>query len=261
MVSCNISLYADDTLLYQQVTTDEDAAIFKNNIDAVHRWSVQWKMQFNESKCHMIAFGDQEFKPQYKLGDTCMAWNSSTKYLGVIMQSDLKFDQHIKLKRDSASRALGSIKHILYNAPKKSRLLAYTSLCRPILEYADTVWDPMLNKDIESIEMIQHRAVRFISCLKGRESVTEASSELGLQTLQNRRRNHRLTLLMKILQEEERHSSLALAYDEVSNDKQNMTMKTRSATRGKLNSVYASTKVYYGSFLPRTIRDTKGTTS
>ena len=66
---------------------------------------------------------------------------------------------------------------------------------------------------------------------------------------------------MKILQEEEQHSSLALAYDEVSNDKQNMTMKTRSATRGKLNSVYASTKVYYGSFLPRTIRDTKGTTS
>lgn len=165
MVNCSISLYADDTLLYQQVTTDEDAARFQNNIDAVHRWSVEWKMQFNESKCHMIAFGNQEFKPQYKLGDTSMIWASSTKYLGVIMQSDLKFDQHIKLKRDKAMRTLGSIKHILHAAPKKSRLLAYTSLCRPILEYADSVWDPTLVKDIESIEMVQHRAVRFISNL------------------------------------------------------------------------------------------------
>ena len=95
------------------------------------------------------------------------------------MQSNLKFDQHIALKKDKASKTLGAIKHILKQAPQEGRLLAYTSLCRPILEYGDTVWDPTLAKEIESLEMLQHRAVRFIARLRGRESVTGVCSELG----------------------------------------------------------------------------------
>ena len=70
-----------------------------------------------------------------------MDWADTTTYLGVIMQSKLKFDQHMVLKKDKASKTQGAIKQIL-KASKEGRLLAYTSLCRRKLEYADTVWDP-----------------------------------------------------------------------------------------------------------------------
>ena len=95
-----------------------------------------------------------------------MDWADTTTYLGVIMQSNLTFDQHMALKKNIASKTLGAVKHILKQAPQKIRLLAYTSLCRPILEYADTVWDPTLAKEIESLEMLQHRTVRFIARLR-----------------------------------------------------------------------------------------------
>ena len=62
-----------------------------------------------------------------------MNWTNTTTYLGVIMQSNLKFDQHMALKNDKASKTLGANKHILKQAPQEGRLLAYTSLCRPIL--------------------------------------------------------------------------------------------------------------------------------
>ena len=91
------------------------------------------------------------------------------KRVGGVLQSNLKFDQHITLKKDKTSKTLGAIKHILKQAPQKGLLLAYTSLCRPILEYADTVWEPTLAKEFESLEMLQHRAIRFIARLKGRE--------------------------------------------------------------------------------------------
>ena len=44
-----------------------------------------------------------------------MDWADTTTYLGVIMQSNLKFDQHMALKKDKASKNLGTIivKHIL----------------------------------------------------------------------------------------------------------------------------------------------------
>ena len=37
-----------------------------------------------------------------------------------------------------------------------------------------------------------------------------------------------------------------------------VTMTTRSAVRGEMKSVYAASHVYHGSFLPRTIRNTRG---
>ena len=102
------------------------------------------------------------------------------------------------LKKEKPSKTLGAIRHILKQAPQERRLLGYTCLCHPILEYADTVWDPTLAKEIESLWMLQDGAVRFIVKLRGQESVTEACSELGPQPLKQRRRNHRLSCLMKI---------------------------------------------------------------
>lgn len=53
--------------------------------------------------------------------------------------------------------------------------------------YDDTVWDLNHNKNIEWLEMIQHRAIRFISRLKGQANVADDNSELRLYTLQQRR--------------------------------------------------------------------------
>jgi len=75
-------------------------------------------------------------------------------YLGVAMQSNFKFDQHITLEKNVASKVSEAIKHILHEASRECTLLAHTSLCSPILEYADTVWDSTLAEDIESVEML-----------------------------------------------------------------------------------------------------------
>ena len=37
-VSCNVSLYADDTLLYSEVNSDQEKQLFQMNINALHDW-------------------------------------------------------------------------------------------------------------------------------------------------------------------------------------------------------------------------------
>jgi hypothetical protein len=179
-----------------------DAQKFQQNIDAVHEWSNVWKMPFNAKKCQVICFGNKSTKTTYTLGDSSLDWVDCIKYLGIIIQSDLKFSAHITEKCSKANKILGGIKHIMYGAPREAKMLAYSSLCRPILEYADAVWDPHTKLAIHKVEMIQNKAIRFIKNLKGRdESVSTARDDLDLLSLEKRRRNHRLSLLLRILQD------------------------------------------------------------
>ena len=110
---------------------------------------------------------------------------------------------------------------------------------------------------IDSLEKIQSKAVCFIRNLKGRGSVTEAKTLLGLVPLADRRKNHLVSLLMRILQDDQRHGTLSSGYDEIVNGRASSTMVTRAASRGEPISIGSSAKHYHGSFFPRTIRDMK----
>ena len=159
------------------------------------------------------------------------------------MQSDLKFDLHMALKKDKALKPLGAIKRILIKPHKKAGYwLALACVAQ---------WDPTLVKEIELLEILQHRSVWFIARLRGRESVTEACSE---QPLKQSLRNHRLSLLMKVVQDEQWHSTLLVACDEITGDRQKVTRTTRSVACGEMASVYVASHVYHGSFLSRVIR-------
>ena len=58
-VTCNTSLYADDTLLYQEVNTKQDQLDFQANVDRVYEWSQKWEMPFNVTKCHAMGFNSR----------------------------------------------------------------------------------------------------------------------------------------------------------------------------------------------------------
>lgn len=258
-VNCNVSLFADDTLIYQTVNTDADKQAFQSNIDGLENWAKTWCMSFNVTKCAVMSFNSKNTSPshEYRLGDSLLEIVSDSKYLGVTIQSDLKFNNHIVSKIAKAKQQLAITKRVLYNAPKDAKLLAYTSLCRPHVEYASAVWDTTLGYLDHDIEMVQHNAVRFICNLKGRDSVSEAVESLGLETLGKRREKGRHSLLHRILSNEQSHNALVTSYEELMNARSAMAPSTRSAARGDPPTIFAKTSAYYNSFLPKTVRELK----
>ena len=91
------------------------------------------------------------------------------------------------------------MKRVLYDETEKAKLLAYTTLCRPQVEYASTIWDTSTKQLQHELDMVQNGAIRFICKLKGRDSVTEALEKLGVQTLGVRRKTSRRNFLLRIL--------------------------------------------------------------
>ena len=125
-----------------------------------------------------------------------------------MIDSNLKWEKHINTTISKAMRILGLLKSTLWHADVRTRLIAYKTLCRSLLKYASDAWYPHLAKDMYALEMVQNRAVRFISSLKGVVSVSGEREQLSLQTPEERRTNSRLNTLMKVLDYEHLHSVL-----------------------------------------------------
>lgn len=254
-ISSSIKLFADDTLMFSVLENSSSILSFQNDLYKLEAWSHKWKMEFNPTKCNVIIFGKPPIDPgeiKYELCNTTISIEDHIKYLGVLITNNLKWEKHINCIITKASKILGYIKTTLFNAPQKVKLLAYLTLCRPILEYSSEAWDPYYAKDINKLEVLQNKAVRFILNLKGIQSMTAARDKLKLSTLESRRKASRLKLLMLFLSNNDICSNISESYD-------NLTTCSSALTRQMSNyvprSLTTNLNVYHNSFLPRTIRD------
>lgn len=185
----------------------------------------------------------------YELPERPLCEVSCYKYLGVTITNNLSWNQHVSNVCASSFRKLCLLRHKLKLAPPSVKLLAYTSIIRPKLEYACSVWDPHKQKNIQALEMIQRKAVRFIySKYRLSDSPTTLMKEHGIQTLQARRKIERLKFLYQL-----KSNKLGISPDQFI---QPLTSRrTRHRHAASLTPYSARTNVFKFSFYPRTISD------
>jgi len=56
-VTCTAKIFADDSGLFQGVSSHEDCLQFQDDLNRLVDWSQKWHMGFNEAKCNVIHLG------------------------------------------------------------------------------------------------------------------------------------------------------------------------------------------------------------
>ena len=201
-VSSKVRLFADDCLLYREISSYEDQNALQADLRALEKRTLDWGMKFNPSKCTVLTIsrGSSEMTKMYTLCGVVLQSVSEAKYLGVCLSNDLKWDSHIQQITKKASSMLGLLRRNISGCPKELREQAYFALVRSRLEYCAAIWDPYLEQDKERIESIQNRAARFVQQdYKTFSSVTAMIEDLKWLSLEERRKDIRLGFLFQVI--------------------------------------------------------------
>ena len=163
-IQSEIRLFADDILIYKTIKTPQDHKILQDDLNSLTRWATDWMMEFNISKCKILQITTHHNKSTftYKMSDIPLATVLEHNYFGIRLHHKLSWDPHINYICNKANRLLGFLKRNLHNAPSEIKEHVYKQLLLPSLEYCSTIWDPYHQTSISKLEMIQHRATRFV---------------------------------------------------------------------------------------------------
>ena len=202
-VSSNVRLFADDCLLYRRINTPEDTNILQQDLRHLEEWEAKWQMSFNPQKCEILRVTNKVkhvINSSYSLHGTDLHFTNNAKYLGVTINSKLKWKPHIDIMCKKANSTRGFIQRNLHGCPRRAKEQAYVTYVRPILEYTSSVWDPYYQDQIHKIEMVQRRAARFVmNDFHPRHSVTQMLHSLQWQPLHERRAHLKVIMVYKII--------------------------------------------------------------
>ena len=113
------------------------------------------------------------------------------------MKFFLELSQTICNKTDN-TRAF--LQQNLKQCPSCVRERCYFTLVRPILEYTCIIWSPYTLSNIDRLEKIQRKSVRFVcNDFSMYSSVTHMLNTKHWSTLKSRRDNLRLAMMYKII--------------------------------------------------------------
>ena len=162
-------MYADDILLYKPISQPEDYNGLQTDIDAIQDCISTNYLTMNPHKCKYLICS-RKIHPHLPpsgllLGGVTLDQVESYRYLGVLVSSRLTWSDHIEHICAKARKLVGMLYRQFYSwADSNTLLLIYRTCIRPHLEYACQLWDPFLNKGMQSLEAVQKFVCKV--CLK-----------------------------------------------------------------------------------------------
>ena len=112
-------LYTDDVLLYTTINSHADCIILQQDLDLLQKWAEDWQMKFNLTKCDFLRITKRKcpISASYTIGECIIQEVSHIKYLGVTIDSQLSWNEHIKATTKKANAVKGFLHQNISSCP------------------------------------------------------------------------------------------------------------------------------------------------
>lgn len=167
-LSCEIVLYADDTLLF---TSDRLLNTITKRLsesaDSLLTYFTKWKIKINKDKTILTSFTNRKTKQvpcgTLNINNTDLHWTNQFKYLGVTFDKKLTLNPHINntlIKADYKIDLLEPYFRKQSTVPVQTKIYLYKTYVRPVLSYAYPILTNLTAKNTGALQVIQNKCLR-----------------------------------------------------------------------------------------------------
>ena len=86
----------------------------------------------------------------------------STKFLGVILQENLSWKNHISTLANKITKSTGVLRALQHKLPINILYMLFNTLIYPYLQYCNIAWASQYNTSVERIFILQKKALRNV---------------------------------------------------------------------------------------------------
>ena len=160
-------LFADDTTLSMNGHNHENLiANVNTELDTIKDWTQANRLSLNLTKTYELTFSNRK----HDLTQTAVIMNGEkvkhvqdTKLLGVTIDNNLTFEQHITNISNKISKSIGIMYKIKNQVPKSVLITIYYSFIYPYLIYGNEIWGGTNDCYIKPLILLQKKIVRIIT--------------------------------------------------------------------------------------------------
>ena len=162
-ITTNLSTYADDHQIYH-TGRDQSSVMLKLKESALQatEWYDSNLLAGNLKKYKVMNIGygqnDDNTIQVIRLNNHDINTTSSLKLLGVIIDSNLNFSEHINTICKKASQKIGVLTRLRNLIPENAKLVLFKTAILPYLTYCHLVWHFCKASDSRKIERLQEGA-------------------------------------------------------------------------------------------------------
>ena len=168
--STKASMFADDTNIScdGKLATDIQQKI-NSDLNSVHNWLLANKLTLNVEKTEYMIVGSRQrlnqinSDPDILIGDHMIKRVSNKKFLGVVLDEQLNWHNHIDNQCAKISKNIALLRRAKCFLTENALITMYNSLVLPHFTYCSTVWHNGNITHIDKLSKLQKRAARVIT--------------------------------------------------------------------------------------------------
>lgn len=156
-------IYADDTcIVYTADTQEEIQAQINSDIKKLEKWYYDNLLTINEEKTEYMIFGGKHITVEIKIKGTNIKQIKSTKYLGLYIQDNLKWEEHINKLTKRNAQAIGALSKIRNYIPNYNRKQIYHTIFTSHNISLNNIWGDTTEKNLNKLQIQQNKILKMI---------------------------------------------------------------------------------------------------
>ena len=182
------TMYADDTSIsYSSRSVNDLTQVINTDLDSIRLWLEGNQLSLNVAKIQSMILGsgvrlrslgqnDDMASPDFQINEDRIAFKSNVKYLGVQIDSQLSWKEHITVTLSKISRGVGYSKNFL---SLKTVQKMYLGIVELHIRYCCSVWGCAGDTTLQKLQNMQTRAASIVTDSPYNKTSLPLISQLG----------------------------------------------------------------------------------